>query len=695
MSGVDERSAKTTMEASEPNGQPEVANAEQIKTVADFDPWLEPYRRKLEERARYIQTHRQRILDGMSVSEFALGHLYYGLHKLTGGGWVFREWAPNATKIFLICEATKWQDQSIYELKPLLGSNGDWELRLPANTLKHLDHYKLHVHWKGGDGERLPSYATYVVQDPKTKLFDAVVWDPEKSYQWRYNSELPQPEEALIYEAHVGMSGDREAVSTYVQFEKEVLPRIKKLGYNTIQLMAIQEHPYYGSFGYQVSNFFAESSRFGTPDQLKHLIDHAHQLGLRVIMDIVHSHAVKNELEGLGKLDGTTTQYFHSDTHKAWDSRLFDYGKPQVCHFLLSNVRYWLDEYHFDGFRFDGVTSMIYRNHGLEQAFTSYDDYFGTNVDQSALVYLSLANELVHTIKPTAITVAEDMSGMPGLAAPAEDGGIGFDYRFNMGVPDLWIKMLKDQRDEDWNMGNLFHQLTSHRPEEHTINYAESHDQALVGDKTILFRLLDKAMYDQMSRDSQSLVVDRGIALHKMIRLITASTNAGGYLNFMGNEFGHPEWIDFPRKGNDWSYKYARRQWRLVDDPTLRYGQLNEFDRAMIAVIATLRKPEYSFIRIDEQHKLISYVRDDKLFAFNFSTESYAGCRIEAPCRDYRIILSTDDAKFGGFGRIDTSMLYSGRQGEDGGYVDLYLPSRTAVVLTYSYLDLSSSPWRN
>lgn len=695
MSGVDERSAKTTMEASEPNGQPEVANAEQIKTVADFDPWLEPYRRKLEERARYIQTHRQRILDGMSVSEFALGHLYYGLHKLTGGGWVFREWAPNATKIFLICEATKWQDQSIYELKPLLGSNGDWELRLPANTLEHLDHYKLHVHWKGGDGERLPSYATYVVQDPKTKLFDAVVWDPEKSYQWRYNSELPRPEEALIYEAHVGMSGDREAVSTYVQFEKEVLPRIKKLGYNTIQLMAIQEHPYYGSFGYQVSNFFAESSRFGTPDQLKHLIDHAHQLGLRVIVDIVHSHAVKNELEGLGKLDGTTTQYFHSGTHKAWDSRLFDYGKPQVCHFLLSNVRYWLDEYHFDGFRFDGVTSMIYRNHGLEQAFTSYDDYFGTNVDQSALVYLSLANELVHTIKPTAITVAEDMSGMPGLAAPAEDGGIGFDYRFNMGVPDLWIKMLKDQRDEDWNMGNLFHQLTSHRPEEHTINYAESHDQALVGDKTILFRLLDKAMYDQMSRDSQSLVVDRGIALHKMIRLITASTNAGGYLNFMGNEFGHPEWIDFPRKGNDWSYKYARRQWRLVDDPTLRYGQLNEFDRAMIAVIATLRKPEYSFIRIDEQRKLISYVRDDKLFAFNFSTESYAGCRIEAPCRDYRIILSTDDAKFGGFGRIDTSMLYSGRQGEDGGYVDLYLPSRTAVVLTYSYLDLSSSPWRN
>ena len=361
-----------------------------IKTVADKDPWLEPYREKLEERARFIAKHRQRILGDKTVAEFALGHLYYGLHK-TSKGWVFREWAPNATKIFLICEATKWKDQSIYELTRLLGSNGDWELKLPSNTLKHLDHYKLHIYWNGGDGERLPSYATYVVQDPSTKLFDAVVWDPKKSYKWQNNTVINRPSEALIYEAHVGMSGERETVSTYVQFEAEVLPRIKELGYNTIQLMAIQEHPYYGSFGYQVSNFFAESSRFGTPDELKHLIDAAHGMGLRVIMDLVHSHSVKNEVEGLSRFDGTLTQYFRKETHQAWDSRLFDYGKPQVSHFLLSNIRFWLDEYHFDGFRFDGVTSMLYYNHGLEQAFTSYDDYFGDNIDQSAMVYLNPA----------------------------------------------------------------------------------------------------------------------------------------------------------------------------------------------------------------------------------------------------------------------------------------------------------------
>ena len=669
-------------------------NKSTVKTVADFDPWLEPYRDKLVARQEYIAKHRQRILDGMSVTEFALGHLYYGLHKQSNGGWVFREWAPNATKIFLICEATKWQDQPIYELKPLLCSDGDWELRLPANALKHLDHYKLHVHWNDGDGERLPSYATYVVQDPKTKLFDAVVWNPDKPYVWHHAEGAARPDEQLIYEAHIGMSGEREAVSTYKQFEKEVLPRIVDLGYNTVQLMAIQEHPYYGSFGYQVSNFFAESSRFGTPDELKHLIDTAHKMGLRVVMDLIHSHAVKNELEGLSRFDGTTTQYFHQGKHKAWDSRLFDYGKPQVCHFLLSNIRFWMDEYHFDGFRFDGVTSMIYRNHGLEQAFTSYDDYFGDNVDQSALVYLTLANELVHNVNPSAITIAEDMSALPGLAAPIKDGGIGFDYRFNMGAPDLWIKMLKDQRDEDWNMGHLFHELTSHRPEEKTINYAESHDQALVGDKTILFRLLDKAMYDSMSRDSQSLVVDRGISLHKMIRLITASTNAGGYLNFMGNEFGHPEWIDFPREGNNWSYKYARRQWHLVDDPKLRYSQLNDFDRAMISLVGELRHAEYSFVYTDESKKLISYMRDNYLFVYNFSTESYTGCRIDAPLHGYRIVLSTDDKEFGGFDRIDTAMTYGGKQGEKSAYVELYLPSRTAVVLKPISQKLSTSPWR-
>lgn len=673
---------------SEPASSPD-----QIRTVADLDPWLKPYRHRLVERQRYLDYHEERILGDRSVSTFALGHLYYGLHR-TKRDWVLREWAPNASQIYLICQATNWRDDPAYRLERLLGGDGDWEIKLPLDALHHLDQYRLHIHWLGGAGDRLPSYANYVVQDSSTKQFDAVVWQPEKPFVWRHRAELPVPDEALIYEAHIGMAGDREAVSTYRQFERDVLPRIKDLGYNTVQLMAIAEHPYYGSFGYQVSNFFAPSSRFGTPDELKHLIDRAHQLGIRVIMDLIHSHAVKNEAEGLSNFDGTTTQYFVDEIHPAWDSRLFDYGKPQVCHFLLSNISYWLNEYHLDGFRFDGVTSMIYRDHGLGRAFTGYDDYFGDNINQDALVYLRLANELVHTIKPNATTIAEDTSGLPGLAAKVVDGGIGFDYRFNMGVPDLWIKMLKDQQDEEWDMGKLFHELTSHRAEERTINYVESHDQAMVGDKTVIFRLLDDTMYDSMERSSQSLVVDRGIALHKMIRLITASTNAGGYLNFMGNEFGHPEWIDFPRPGNEWSYRYARRQWHLVDDLRLRYSQLNDFDRAMIREIKGLAEADYSHVRVDSERQLISFARGGRLFVFNFSSVSLTDWRVSAPKKDWQIVLSTDDPSYGGFGRVDTSMIYLGNGNSRDSYVQLYLPARVALVLEPKYRDLAASPWR-
>ena len=174
--------------------------------------------------------------------------------------------------------------------------------------------------------------------------------------------------------------------------------------------MAIQEHPYYGSFGYHVSSFYAASSRFGTPDDLKHLIDDAHSMGIAVIMDIVHSHAVKNELEGLGRFDGSYNQYFYGDhrrEHPAWDSLCFDYGKNEVLHFLLSNCKFWLEEYGFDGFRFDGVTSMLYYSHGLGQAFGSYDDYYNGGQDTNAITYLSLANEVIHTVNPNAITIAE------------------------------------------------------------------------------------------------------------------------------------------------------------------------------------------------------------------------------------------------------------------------------------------------
>lgn len=565
----------------------------------------------------------------------------------------------------------------------LTRSGDNWTLTLPVDALSHGDNYKLHVYWDGGDGYRLPAYARYVVQDPKTNLFSAQAWAPPQAFVWTDADFTPPADPPLIYEAHVGMSSEKEEVASYKYFTKHVLARIKKAGYNTLQLMAVAEHPYYGSFGYHVANYFAPSSRFGTPDELKKLVDTAHARGLRVIMDIVHSHSVKNEEEGLSRQDGSYDQYFHEGGrghHKQWDSRTFDYGKPEVAHFLLSNVRYWLDEFHFDGYRFDGVTSMLYRSHGLEKSFTSYDDYFTGDVDLDALTYLTLANAVTHSVKPSALTIAEDMSALPGIAAPIEQDGIGFDYRLSMGVPDLWIKNLKHKKDEAWDFAELLHTLTAHRPEEQVISYAESHDQALVGDKTLMFRLADKSMYEHMGADDDTIEIARAVALHKMIRLLTATTHSGGYLSFMGNEFGHPEWIDFPREGNHWSYQYARRQWSLVDNQELKYSWLGAFDQAMTALLRSIDGDiEYQYIH--QADCVISYVRNDTVFIYNFSpTVSYEGYGVPAPDGSYRIVLSSDSEDFGGAARIDTSCEYDARDSQ----AKVYIPARTAIVLQKS-----------
>ena len=648
------------------------------KTLVELDPWLAPHEGVINAREAYVSSTLEKVLDGKSPTEFALGFHHFGLHR-TATGWTFREWAPNATRIVMVGDFSDWQEREEFALQP--GTHGEWSVDLPKDALHHGQKYKLRVYWQGGDGWRLPSYATYVVQDDNSVDFSAVVWQPDEPYQWQHDIP-PAPNVPLIYEAHVGMSSEEEKVASFKEFTANVLPRIKQAGYNTIQLMAIAEHPYYGSFGYHVSNFFAVSSRFGTPDDFKRLVDAAHGLGLRVIIDIVHAHAAKNEVEGLGNFAGDPMQYFKAHDHPAWDSRLFDYGKPEVLHFLASNCRWWLDEYHIDGFRFDGVTSMLYHDHGLGKSFTGYDDYFGDDVDKDALVYLRLANDVIHAVRPDATTIAEEMSGLPGLAAPAEHGGLGFNYRLAMGAPDLWIKTLKEKRDEDWDLGELTHTLSSHRPEEKVITYAESHDQALVGDKTLIFRLIDKAMYWHMDKADPDLTVERGIALHKLIRLLTAGLHGGGYLNFMGNEFGHPEWIDFPRQGNDWSFKHARRQWSLRDNGFLKYQWLGEFDASLMKLIQTVDDPGVHYLTIRQHDHVVSFMRGGLLFIINFSPDqSWTDYDVPAAAGSYRVALSSDDQQFGGHGRIQQDQQYFTTPGAHGDNVRVYLPVRSGLVL--------------
>ena len=656
--------------------------------IVKNDPYLQPFEADFIRWEEKLQAKEAELLNGKSLIDFASGHLYFGLFK-KDKGWVIRDWAPNATRINLIGSFNHWQEQPEFELKNI--GNGCWELHLDENAMAHGDHYAFSINWNGGNGKRIPAWARRVVQDPDTLIFNAQVWNPPTCYKWKNTGFIRGPEAPIIYEAHIGMGGEEPRVHTYNEFRIDILPKIKAGGYNTIQLMAIPEHPYYGSFGYHVSSFFAASSRFGTPEELKQLIDEAHSMGISMIMDIVHSHAVKNVVEGLGSYDGTRYQFFHEGArgeHPAWDSYCFNYNKNEVLHFLLSNIRFWLEEYKFDGFRFDGVTSMLYFDHGLGIAFTSYNDYFTPNIDDEAIVYFKLANRLIHSIHPNALAIAEDMSGLPGLAAPLAAGGLGFDYRMSMGVPDYWIKVIKELKDEDWNVGQIYHELTSHRADEKVVSYAESHDQAMVGDKTIIFRLLDKEMYFSMRKDQPNLAVDRGIALHKMIRLATLACAGGAYLNFMGNEFGHPEWIDFPREGNGWSYQHARRIWSIAENPELRFHWLLDFDRDMINLAKQerlLEEPYIQWITDNQADQVLAFRRKDLLFIFNFSPyNSYDGYGIQIDPSKYKIILQTDAHAYGGFNRIDDRMTYYSMPEAGLGsthYLRIYLPSRTAMVL--------------
>lgn len=657
------------------------------------DPYLKDYEDAIRGRHEHALWKLSVLTNNgkQTLTDFANGHKYYGLHKLSRG-WVFREWAPNATKLYLVGDFNNWQETERYEAKRI-DDHGTWELKLSEKAIKHGDLYKMHVYWNGGHGERIPAWCQRVVQDNETKIFSAQVWNPEEPYKWKKKKFKPNTSPLLIYECHIGMAQDAEKVGTYREFMDNVLPRVIKDGYNCIQIMAIQEHPYYGSFGYHVSSFFAASSRFGTPEDLKLLIDTAHQNGIAVIMDIVHSHAVKNECEGLGNLAGDPNQYFYPGDrheHPAWDSLCFDYGKDEVLHFLLSNCKFWLEEFHFDGFRFDGVTSMLYYSHGLGEAFCGYGDYFNGHEDDNAICYLTLANLLIHEVNPNAITIAEEVSGMPGLAAKFNDGGYGFDYRMAMNIPDYWIKTIKELPDEDWKPSSILWELTNRRSDEKTISYCESHDQALVGDKTIIFRLIDADMYWHFKGGDETGTVNRGIALHKMIRLVTASTINGGYLNFMGNEFGHPEWIDFPREGNGWSYKYARRQWNLVDNQDLDYHFLGDFDREMIKVIKSVKniqKTPVTEIWHNDGDQILAYMRGDLIFVFNFNpTRSFTDYGFLVPTGSYDVVLNTDSKEFGGNGFADDTI--SHLTNYDEAYVNerkewlkLYIPARSAVVL--------------
>lgn len=663
-----------------------------------MDPWLEPWKQELRDRFSKAQRWISDIdRNEGGLEKFSRGYEKFGFQVQPNGDVHYTEWAPNAVKAALFGDFNCWS----HDANPMKKDEfGIWTCTVPSKNgepaIAHKSKVKITMELPTGDRiDRLPAWITRVEQDLSiSPLYEAVFWNPPKAEKYVFKHKRPpKPESARIYEAHVGISSPEQKVSTFKNFTQNMLPRIKYLDYNVIQLMAIMEHAYYASFGYQINNFFAASSRFGDPEDLKELIDTAHGMGITVLLDVVHSHASKNVMDGLNEFDGSDHLYFHAGAkgrHELWDSRIFNYGSHEVLRFLLSNLRFWMESYQFDGFRFDGITSMMYKHHGIGTGFSGgYHEYFGMDVDEEGVVYMMLANEMLHTLFPSCITIAEDVSGMPALCVPLSLGGIGFDYRLAMAIPDMWIKILKEKEDADWDMSAICHTLTNRRYGEKTIAYAESHDQALVGDKSILFWLCDKELYTNMSKLSEyTPIIERGLALHKLIRLLTHSLGGEGYLNFEGNEFGHPEWLDFPRAGNDNSFWYARRQFNLIEDPDLRYRLLNDFDAAMNACEAKygwLHSPQAYISLKNETDKVVVFERAGLLFVFNFHpTQSFADYRVGVEVAGtYRIVLDSDEQRFGGFGRVaretryfTTGLPWNGRKN----FTQVYVPLRSAIV---------------
>ena len=671
-----------------------------IFEIINQDEYLKPFELNIKKRVlKYKETMDEILKNEITLEYFSKSYEHMGLNLLRNGDIKYREYAPGAKGISLFGEFNNWNKEQYWAKQDKFGY---WELIIPnengAPKIQHGQIVKVNVVLEDGNWmERNPVWSRHLIQNKESMILENVFWNPEIKYKWKFpQKHIKKPNSLRIYEVHIGLSSFDPKINTYKEFAENILPRVKKMGYTAIQFMAIMEHADYASFGYHVNYLFAVSSRFGTPEEFMYLIDKCHENGLFVIMDIIHSHASSNVNDGFNYWDGTDHLYFHGGElgkHVQWNSRLYNYSSYETLRLLLSSCAYYINEFRIDGFRFDCVTSMLYTHHGIDYVFTgNYQEYFGEFFNEESSVYLMLANSLIHKINPEALTIAEDFSGMPGLCRPIEEGGYGFDYKLNMKICDKWKHFLMNLKDEEWNMGDIVYTLTNRRYNEKHISYCESHDQSFIGNYSLSSLLFSSERFWNMSINSpETIVIGRGIALHKMIRLLSFALGGEGYLSFMGNEFGCPDSLDFPKKGNRFSYSHCRRRWDLCDNKELRYQFLYNWE-----IIMNLLEEIFNFIGSKEEYistkheddKVIVFEKGVLLFVFNFHpVKSFEGYQIGTKWGSkHKIILDSDEERFMGKGRL--------KAGHDNLFpcikkvfhnrpynMKVYLPSRTCMVL--------------
>ena len=626
------------------------------------------------------QVDAQNVLDSKRVDGF--WHQRIGTfigHDLI----VIREYAPNAHFVSVIGDFNHW-DRGRDPLKRI--SNTEWEITLDRARVMPGSRYKLHIAGHNGGRDRIPSTCPYARQSSDgdfAAIFEFNVLSPPTRLQ-------KQPEHLKVYELHIGLAASGPRIGTYLEVAHDVIHRVKYAGYTAVQLMAVHEHPYYGSFGYHVSNPYGICSRFGTRQDFKYLVDNCHEVGLLVIIDLVHAHAVKNLSEGLGEFDGQDGYLFKTGQnalHPAWDSLVYDYENQATVSYLLSNARYWIEEYGIDGFRVDGVTSILYNDHGIGHTGFTDNDYLGSNLNQSGLLYLVLLCKLAHELRPDFILIAEDVSGLPGLARPALLGGVGFDYRLQMGLPDFFESVAKDVMDDGISPSRIWHALVSRRFDERHIGYVESHDQAIVGGQSLIFRLLGPKMYTDMHAETQSHDVHLAVAVVNVAKSIVFFLGGEAWMSFIGNEFGHPDWVEFPTPDNDDCFEYAYRKWYLATDSALMYEKMAAFDRDLMhqrKIAVTWDESYMTAPLLDDNRKLSVFHRDRVVLVCNTTTDvSYEDVWVPVPEQgNYRVILSTEEHRYGGYGRVNENMQYATIAVDGNAYIRLYVPSMSAIFMT-------------
>jgi 1,4-alpha-glucan branching enzyme len=568
-----------------------------------------------------------------------------GAHRIRVGptdGVHFAVWAPNADRVSLVGDFNGW-DGRVHPMRRLAPS-GVWELFIP--DLPDGEKYKFEVRTRSGAVvKKIDPYGRAFEQPPRTA---AVVRDIS-GYQWHdepWMASRPQSGEWLerplsIYEVHFGswarVPEDGNRFLTYREMAYRLVPYVKDLGFTHIELMPVMEHPFSGSWGYQVLGFFAPTSRFGPPEDFKFFVDMCHQAGIGVILDWVPGHFPKDE-HGLAWFDGTAL-YEHADPrqgeHQDWGTLIFNYGRNEVRNFLLSSALFWLEEFHVDGLRVDAVASMLYLDYSRREGDWIPNRYGGRE-NLEAISFLKQLNVLTHGKHPGTITAAEESTAWPGVSRPAHLGGLGFTYKWNMGwMHDILEYMKKDPVHRRWEHNLITFSMLYAFTENFVLPF--SHDEVVHGKGSML---------DKMPGDAWQ----KYASLRTLYGLMYA--HPGRKLLFMGCEFG--QW-------NEWNHDRSL-DWHLLDDPA--HAALRDYVRTLnwhLGAEASLHQVDFDpdgFRWIDchdNENSVVSFVRyaadrrDFLVGVFNFTPVPREGYRIGVPRAGYyRELLNSDSAVFGG-----------------------------------------------